>query len=291
MELTAIQKDILIALINLQRENERAVKGEEIAKIINRNPGTVRNQMQSLKVLELVDGVPGPKGGYKATGNAYEALNITLMDEEAQVPIYKNGEVVDGATVAELSFLTVRHPDLCHAMIKVLGNIRNFEQGDKVQMGPTPVNKLVVRGDIVGRDDTENTLVFSINEMISMPKKPVKYYSSKNIISIEANSKVKEALKILLQEKIQGAPVIDNEKIIGVISYNDIANAIVSDKIDEKISNIMNTEIITIDGESSLTDAVKLLNEHKMNFVIITIEGNPQGILSKTDILHELAIY
>ena len=53
----------------------------------------------------------------------------------------------------------------------------------------------------------------------------------------------------------------------------------------------MNTEIITIDGESSLTDAVKLLNEHKMNFVIITIEGNPQGILSKTDILHELAIY
>jgi len=51
MELAPIQKDILIALINLQREKDRAVKGEEIADLINRNPGTVRNQMQSLKVM------------------------------------------------------------------------------------------------------------------------------------------------------------------------------------------------------------------------------------------------
>ena len=151
MELTPIQKDILIALINLQREKDRAVKGEEIAEIINRNPGTVRNQMQSLKVLGLVEGVPGPKGGYKATGEAYEALNVTMMENEAIVPIYRNGEVVEGATVAEINFTTVRHPDLCHGMIKVLGNIRTFEQGDLVQMGPTPVNRLIVRGEIVGR--------------------------------------------------------------------------------------------------------------------------------------------
>lgn len=65
MELTPIQKDILIALINLQREKDRAVKGEEIAELISRNPGTVRNQMQSLKVLGLVEGVPGRRGAIK----------------------------------------------------------------------------------------------------------------------------------------------------------------------------------------------------------------------------------
>lgn len=291
MELTPIQKDILIALINLQRESGRAIKGEEIAEIINRNPGTVRNQMQSLKALALVEGVPGPKGGYKATGNAYEALNITLMEEEAQVPIYKNGEMVNGATVAELSFTTVRHPDLCHAMIKVLGDIRNFQQGDKVQMGPTPVNRLIVRGDIVGRDDTDNSLVFSINEMISLPKKPVKYYSSKNLITIDANANVKEALKILLNSNIRGAPVVDKEKIIGVVNYTDIGHAVALDKINEKVSNIMNTNIVTIDGEASLIDAIKLLNEYNTNFIIVTIEGTPKSVLSKTNVLHELAVY
>ena len=68
MELTPIQKEILTALVNLYRKHKRAVKGEMIADVINRNPGTVRNQMQSLKALGLVEGVPGPKGGYKATG-------------------------------------------------------------------------------------------------------------------------------------------------------------------------------------------------------------------------------
>ncbi len=64
MELTPIQKEILTALINLYREKKQAIKGEDIAGVINRNPGTVRNQMQSLKALGLVEGVPGPKGGY-----------------------------------------------------------------------------------------------------------------------------------------------------------------------------------------------------------------------------------
>ncbi|HEY3422517.1 MAG TPA: Rrf2 family transcriptional regulator, partial [Methanocellaceae archaeon] len=66
VELTVIQREILTALINLFREKGRAIKGEEISERIDRNPGTVRNQMQSLKALGLVEGVPGPKGGYKA---------------------------------------------------------------------------------------------------------------------------------------------------------------------------------------------------------------------------------
>ncbi|MDD1748495.1 MAG: hypothetical protein LUO89_01335, partial [Methanothrix sp.] len=54
MDLTPVQRDILTALINIHRVEGRAVKGEEIAELIDRNPGTIRNQMQSLKALNLV---------------------------------------------------------------------------------------------------------------------------------------------------------------------------------------------------------------------------------------------
>jgi len=92
IELTSSQKSILTALINLYGEQEDAVKGEAIAEEVDRNPGTIRNQMQSLKALQLVEGVPGPKGGYKPTSNAYEALDIQRMDEPADVPIFHEGE-------------------------------------------------------------------------------------------------------------------------------------------------------------------------------------------------------
>jgi hypothetical protein len=291
MELAPIQKDILIALINLQREKDRAVKGEEIAELINRNPGTVRNQMQSLKVLGLVEGVPGPKGGYKATGEAYEALSITAMEHEAQVPIFRNDEIVDGATVAEISFTTVRHPDLCHGIIKVLGSIKSFEQGDLVQMGPTPVNKLVVRGEVVGRDDTHNTLVFSINEMISLPKKPVKDYARMNIISVDVNASIQETARVLVENNIHGAPVKDSEEIIGIVTFTDIGDAVASGKMTARVKDIMTKELITVDSETSLYDAVKVFDKHNIGFLLVAFEGVPKGILSKKDIFHELTVY
>ena len=63
MELTPVQRDVLTALINLHRQEGQAIKGEEIAELVGRNPGTIRNQMQSLRALNLVEGVTGPKGG------------------------------------------------------------------------------------------------------------------------------------------------------------------------------------------------------------------------------------
>ena len=68
IELTSVQKQILTALINLfsvydLSTTEKSIKGESIAKETGKNPGTIRNQMQSLKALRLVEGVPGPRGG------------------------------------------------------------------------------------------------------------------------------------------------------------------------------------------------------------------------------------
>ena len=91
--LTSVQKEILQSLTNLYRKADgKSIKGEEIAEVMNRNPGTIRNQMQSLRSLGLVKGVPGPRGGYKPTVKAYQTLNIDESDKQTLVPIYKDGK-------------------------------------------------------------------------------------------------------------------------------------------------------------------------------------------------------
>ena len=102
MELTPVQRHIITALINLSRQKNKVVKGEDIAELIDRNPGTIRNQMQSLKALKLVEGVPGPKGGYKPTGSAYEAISIDELEEEVIVCIHRNSILVENATVSNI---------------------------------------------------------------------------------------------------------------------------------------------------------------------------------------------
>jgi len=73
--------------------------------------------MQSLKALQLVEGVPGPKGGYKPTTNAYEALDVDQMDEAAAVPLVHSDELVDNANVESIDLSSVHHPELCRAEI------------------------------------------------------------------------------------------------------------------------------------------------------------------------------
>ncbi|SFR39385.1 MULTISPECIES: Rrf2 family transcriptional regulator [Halorubrum] len=174
IELTSSQKSILTALINLYGEREDAVKGEAIAEEVDRNPGTIRNQMQSLKALQLVEGVPGPKGGYKPTSNAYEALDIQRMDEPADVPIFHEGEEVEGVNVDGIDLSSVHHPELCRAEIHVQGSVRDFHEGDSVTVGPTPLSKLVVDGTVDGKDDTANTLILRIDDMRA-PDEPAEH--------------------------------------------------------------------------------------------------------------------
>ena len=165
IELTPSQKTILTALINLHRESDDAVKGEDIAEEVDRNPGTIRNQMQSLKALQLVEGVPGPKGGYKPTATAYEALDVQQMDEPASVPVEYEGERVEGANVESIDLTNVHHPKLCRAEIHIQGSVRDFDEGGTVSVGPTPLSKLVIEGTIDGKDDTGNILILQIDRM------------------------------------------------------------------------------------------------------------------------------
>lgn len=172
IELTPSQKSILRALVNLHREREDAVKGEDIAEEVDRNPGTIRNQMQSLKALQLVEGVPGPKGGYKPTAGAYEALQIEEMDQAADVPFFHEDEAVKGANVQEIDLTSVHHPELCRAEIRMQGSISAFHEGDPIRVGPTPLSKLVIEGTLEGKDDTNNTLIITIDDMRAPAEEP-----------------------------------------------------------------------------------------------------------------------
>ena len=290
MELTQIQKDIIIALINLQRQKNRAIKGEEVAEVIQRNPGTIRNQMQLLKALGLVEGVPGPKGGYKPTGPAYSALRLQQLENESVVPLYRNTTIVDGATAAEISFTTVRNPDACSGVVRVLGSIKDFMLDDKIQVGPTPVNRLIVRGEVTGRDDNSNSILFNITEMISLPKKHVKHYMKYPPLLVNMNASIQEATRVFIRNNVHGAPVEDKGKIIGIITYTDIAHAIAQGKPNVKVKDIMTTELITVDGDMQLYDVIKLFHKYNVGKLIVTINGIPKGTLSKTDVLNEIAV-
>ncbi|MBE6505971.1 MAG: CBS domain-containing protein [Methanobrevibacter millerae] len=288
--LTSVQKEILQTLINLyQSSNGKSIKGEDIAEVMNRNPGTIRNQMQSLRSLSLVKGVPGPRGGYKPTIEAYHSLNISISDKEIKVPIYKNNERLEDISVAKIEFTSVPQPAECEAAIKVLGSIKDLNLGDTVKIGPTPVNNLSIIGEIVGRDDMDNILLIDTNTIRSIPKLTVGDIASKDVISLKIDCNIKEAAKIFSQNAIDGAPVMKDGKVVGVFTVTDLVHAIAEDKNDATVGELMSTKVIIINEDLKLVKAIEILFRKSISRLIIADnDNNLLGIVTRTDLIESI---
>lgn len=285
--LTSVQKEILQNLINLYQSSEgKSIKGEDIAEVMDRNPGTIRNQMQSLRSLGLVKGVPGPHGGYKPTVEAYNSLNISVSDKDSQVPIYKDGEQVEGVTVAKIEFTSVPQTEGCEAAIKVLGNIKNLNLGDVIRIGPTPVNNLGVIGQIVGRDDMDNILLVDTKTIRSIPKTSIGEIASRNVISLNVDSTLKEAAEILSSNSIDGAPVIDDNKVVGMFTVTDVVNAIAKDKENLPVGSLMSLNIVTVPVDMKIANAIEIMFKKELGrLIVVDHNDNLYGIVTRTDLI------
>ncbi|MCX6694610.1 MAG: CBS domain-containing protein [Methanomicrobiales archaeon] len=286
MDLSPIQKDILITLITLYHQHSHPIKGEEIAEVIQRNPGTVRNQMQSLRAIGLVDGVPGPRGGYNPTEIAYRALNLNFSEGDYDVQVMREGEVVKGVRVSEIAFTTLCHPDVCHATIQLIGSTKVFEIGDRITIGPTPVNKLIIRGEVTGKDEVKQTLLISTYEMISLPKKAIRHYMSSPLRSLTLDATLKDALHLFNMHHIHGAPILAEDTLLGIVTMTDIGKAVEAGvNLQEPVSRYMTTDVVQAASSTQLFEVVRRFKEREIGRLVVIEGGKPVGILTQSDII------
>jgi len=285
MELTVIQKEILQELIAIYKEKNRAVKGTEIAIRLNRNPGTIRNQMQALRALNLVDGVPGPKGGYVPTSEAYRVLGLE-EEEEIIVPIYRGEDKVEGVSVVKIEFDTVTHEKSCSSKIHIRGDTKKFNVGDILKIGPTYHNKIVIIGKVVGRDDINHILLLDVIGVASVPNLLVGDVGVKKLYYLKPDDTIRDAAKLLAYNNISGAPVMKEDKLVGILSLHDVALALAEGKVEEKVEKIMSKRPITISAKEKIYNALLTMDKHDVGRLIVVDENNKVvGIITRTDIL------
>ena len=286
MDLSPIQKDILITLITLYHQVSHSIKGEEIADVLKRNPGTVRNQMQALKALGLVDGIPGPKGGYSPTARAYKELNLADLEHQSEVPIFRGGEKVRGVRVSELNFTTLCHPDLCHAMVTIIGSVKLFKVGDMVSIGPTPVNKLLVRGEVFGMDENQQMLLISVSEMISLPKQTIEHYMSTPLLTLPLDATLRDAVHLFTTHHIDGAPVVQDSRLQGIVTLSDVARGLDEGMtLDAPVAEVMTADVVEAPPSIRLYELVGRFKEREIGRLVVVEGGKPIGIVTQTDII------
>lgn len=114
---------------------------------------------------------------------------------------------------------------------------------------------------------------------------------SKNPITCNKETIIKEAALIMSNKRVGSILIVEDKKPIGIITDKDIrlkiATGLVS--IDEKVSEIMSTPVITFPEKITVAEAQIAMIKNKITHLCITKNGSPNselvGILSEHDII------
>jgi len=287
--ISTTQREILDVLIRIYEKKKDAIKGEDIAGELGRSSGTIRNQMQTLRALGYVDGVPGPKGGYTPAMRAYEVLGLEKIEKPSLVGIYRGKERVDDLALQKIIFTSIAHPNDCKAVLTVLGDTRQIKDHEMITAGPTPVNHVIVKGRVVGRDDTKSEIMLECSSITSIPKGKVKDIASKKMITIKPDEGVKKCAKLLIKNRINAMPIIERGKLTGVVTIDEITRVVANGGKNLKAGDIAVRDVFTIDKNAEIIDCVQEMEKHDVGRLIVTDGKNPIGIITRTDILMKMA--
>ncbi|WP_110927377.1 sigma-54-dependent Fis family transcriptional regulator [Bacillus massiliglaciei] len=104
-------------------------------------------------------------------------------------------------------------------------------------------------------------------------------------VTLFADQTLREAISLLNSRKIDGLPVISTDRhVIGMLTKSGLMNSFAEGiSPDTPVADVMNTSVLTIGPDESISDAWKMPAER---LPVTDSEGSLIGILTRTDILH-----
>lgn len=128
-----------------------------------------------------------------------------------------------------------------------------------------------------------------------MMEQKVSEIMTRDVITTTPETDVVYAFEKLMQYKISSLPVVDGEKIIGIITATDVGHNLILDKYElgTKVEEIMVKDVVTISPDDTLKTAIDVMKEAIpgsgiLNQIPIVEGGKLVGIISDGDIIQEV---
>lgn len=106
-----------------------------------------------------------------------------------------------------------------------------------------------------------------------------------NVITTPPDVPVASALELLRINRISGAPVVKDKKLVGIISLEDIVRALQNNQLTEPVEKYMTGKLVTVRNSDSIVEAIKAFTEKGLGRLPVVDEANNlTGIITKGDI-------
>lgn len=100
-------------------------------------------------------------------------------------------------------------------------------------------------------------------------------------VTIAPNNTVAEALDIMRTHSISGLPVVENKRLCGILTGRDIRFESERSKL---VGEVMTAQVITAPRGTTISEALKILHQHRIEKLPLVDEGHLIGLFTIKDI-------
>ena len=118
----------------------------------------------------------------------------------------------------------------------------------------------------------------------------VKDIMSKNVITIAADKNVFEAAELMTNKGIGCLVIMDKDVAVGIITERDMVRRVLAKRgsLDMKVFEIMTKSLVTVDPDTSLKDAARLMSNKKIRRLPVTKNNKLVGIVVSSDFVRNV---
>ena len=103
------------------------------------------------------------------------------------------------------------------------------------------------------------------------------------VVTISPERSMKELALLFRDEGCTGIPVVDDERLVGVISRRDFKKIKKDSQLDSPVKAFMSTKVIYIEAGASVIEAARLMVKHDIGRLPVLQDGKLIGIITRSD--------
>lgn len=119
-------------------------------------------------------------------------------------------------------------------------------------------------------------------------KQPIRELMTENPKTVSSDATVVEATRVMRDDDVGLVPVVDGDRLVGTVTDRDIAIRVVAEERDANstaVREIASTDLVTIDPEQDLDEALRLMAQHQVRRLpVVEEDGRLVGIVAQADV-------
>lgn len=109
-----------------------------------------------------------------------------------------------------------------------------------------------------------------------------------DVIGIDADRQVREAVALLASKRIGAVPVLEGGSVAGIFSERDVIyclERVGAEALDKPVRELMTAPAITVEPESSVLAALSLMTRRRIRHLPVVKDGALLGFISIGDLV------